>query len=249
MNNYEFCASFATSHLVSGARVLDYGCGGGLIVKLLRERGLDAVGCDIFYEGGNHLSGIRPEELAATIFPMEGDKIPFPDNCFELVINNQVLEHVVDLGAVVSEMTRVLKPGGTVLSIFPDSGVWREGHCGVPFLHWFPKGSRFRVNYAYLARLLGAGYCKKNKPPRQWAEDFCVWLDMWTYYRPYAEIEAIFSRHLSKPRHLESYYMEARIGLRAGLIHPTISSLIVRKLGGVVFEVQKADTQATPRSN
>jgi SAM-dependent methyltransferase len=110
--------------------VLDYGCGAGLIVKLLRKRGLDAVGCDIFFEGGDRLSEIATEELGVTIFRMEGDKIPFRDSSFDFVINNQVLEHVVDLNAVVAEMARVLKPGGTVLSLFPDSGVWREGHCG-----------------------------------------------------------------------------------------------------------------------
>jgi cyclopropane fatty-acyl-phospholipid synthase-like methyltransferase len=77
MNNYEFCAKYAESHLQSGARVLDYGCGAGLIVKLLRKRGLDAVGCDIFFEGGDRLSEIATEELGVTIFRMEGDKIPF----------------------------------------------------------------------------------------------------------------------------------------------------------------------------
>jgi 2-polyprenyl-3-methyl-5-hydroxy-6-metoxy-1,4-benzoquinol methylase len=116
MNNYEFCAKYVESHLQSGARVVDYGCGAGLIVKLLRERGLDAVGCDIFFEGGDRLSEIATEELAVTIFQMEDDKIPFPDNSFDFVINNQVLEHVVDLNAVVAEMARVLKPGATVLS-------------------------------------------------------------------------------------------------------------------------------------
>jgi SAM-dependent methyltransferase len=249
MNNYEFCASYAASHLVSGTRLLDYGCGAGLTVRLLRARGVDAVGCDTFYEGGNYSSAIRAEEFAATIFPMEGDKIPFPDNSFDFVINNQVLEHVEDLNAVVAEMARVLKPGGTVLSLFPHSGIWREAHCGVPFLHWFPKGSRFRVNYAHLVRILGAGYHTENKSRRQWAEDFCVWLDKWTYYRSYAEIEAIFSKHLSQPHHLESIWLKARLGSRARLLPPTIRVLIARKLGGLIFETRKAESQAISRNN
>ena len=36
---------------------------------------------------------------------------------------------------VLAKISRVLKPGGMVLSLFPDKGVWREGHCGIPFLH------------------------------------------------------------------------------------------------------------------
>ena len=35
-----------------------------------------------------------------------------------------------------SKIHRVLKPGGTLLSLSPDKSVWHEGHCGVPFLHW-----------------------------------------------------------------------------------------------------------------
>lgn len=240
MNNYEFCASYAASHLLSGARVLDYGCGAGQIVELLRARGFDAVGCDVFYDGGDYSRNVAPKELGRTIFAMEGESIPFQDNYFDFVINNQVLEHVVDMNAVVAEMARVVKPNGTVLSLFPDSGVWREGHCGVPFLHWFPKGSRFRVNYAHFARILGLGHHTKNKSSRQWAEDFCLWLDKWTYYRSYAEIEAVFSKHLSQPYHLESTWIEARLGPRVKLLPPSIRGLIVRKLGGLIFEARKA---------
>jgi len=44
--------------------------------------------------------------------------------------HQQVLEHATDLDVVVHEIARVLKPGGSCLSLFPDKGVWREGHCG-----------------------------------------------------------------------------------------------------------------------
>ena len=239
MNNYEFCADYAASRLPPGARVLDYGCGNGRIVKLLRARGIDAAGCDVFYEGGDHSSEVDPELLGKSVLAMDGNKIPFADNRFDMIVNNQVMEHVADLDAVVCEMTRVLKPGGTVLSLFPHRGVWREGHCGVPFLHRFPKGSRFRVKYALLMRLLGNGHFTENKSPRQWAEDFCIWLDKWTYYRSYEEIEATFSRHLARPRHLESYWMRSRFGKGAGLLPGMLLSLVCRKLGGLVFEVRK----------
>jgi len=59
---------------------------------------------------------------------MDGDRTPFVTGSFDLVINNQVLEHVTDLDVVVHEIARVLKPGGSCLSLFPDKGVWREGH-------------------------------------------------------------------------------------------------------------------------
>ena len=84
---------------------------------------------------------------------------------------------------VLAKISRVLNPGGMVLSLFPDKGVWREGHCGIPFLHWFPKGSDPRVYYAAACRFFGLGYHKKNKTYIQWTQDSCEWLDNWTYYR------------------------------------------------------------------
>lgn len=237
MNNYEFCAAYAASHLPEGGRMLDYGCGNGTIVDLARSKGLDAVGCDVFYEGGDTSSAVSSEKIGETIFRMEGDRIPFPDETFDLITNNQVLEHVPDLEVVVAELSRVLKPGGTVLCLFPDKGVWREGHCGVPFLHWFPKGSSFRVNYAHFARLLGIGYHKGNKAPRQWACEFCQWLDDWTHYRWYPEVAATFERHLSGPEHLEADWFKARYG--RGNWPAEVRRLIARKWGHLTFAATK----------
>jgi len=239
MNNYEFCVAYAVSNLPKGGKMLDYGCGDGTIIKLARANGLEAYGCDVFYAGGDYSKIIPEDAFADSIFRMKDGRIPFGENTFDLVTNNQVLEHVDNLDHVVSEIARVLKPGGLVLSLFPDSGVWREGHCGVPFLHWFPKQSRFRVTYAYAARLIGIGYFKNGKRPRQWAEDFCQWLDDWTYYRSYAEINRTFARHLSHPHHLEAEWMNARLGKKARLLPSWVKIIIAKKYGHLTFECKK----------
>jgi SAM-dependent methyltransferase len=66
------------------------------------------------------------------------DQIPFPNDGFDLVFCTQVLEYVPDPGFVVSEMHRVLKPGGmlvlSVPSIFPrdaDEDRWRFLPAGI----------------------------------------------------------------------------------------------------------------------
>lgn len=59
---------------------------------------------------------------------MDVNRIPFETESFDFMVNNQVMEHVPDLDGVLNEILRVLKPGGTVLSLFPDGGVRREGH-------------------------------------------------------------------------------------------------------------------------
>lgn len=237
MDNYEFCADFAARH---GKRVLDYGCGSGRIVELLLKRNVDAYGCDVFYEGGDYSPHVRPT-LASRIKRMEGDRIPFPDSFFDAVTHNQVFEHVPDIHLAASEIARVLKPGGLMLGLFPDRSVWREGHCGVPFLHWFPKGSAARVYYALAFRTLGFGYHHGNKTRLQWSQEFCAWLDAWTYYRSYREIREAFSRHFGQPTHIEPQWLDARLRVP---LPDTIKTAIVHRLAGLVFWCERRADKA-----
>lgn len=235
MNNYEFCAEFAAKR---GRLVLDYGCGQGQIVELLLGRGVDTYGCDVFYEGGDYSPQI-PNAIASRIKRMEGDRIPFPDQFFDVVTHNQVFEHVPDLNVAVAEIARVLKPGGVMLGLFPDSNVWREGHCGIPFLHWFPKGSNVRVYYALALRAVGLGLHHGEKSRRAWAEDFCLWLDNWTYYRTYRDITASLQKHFSAPVHIEAEWFGKRVGAKAALVPPAARRFITRRWGGMVFWCQR----------
>lgn len=241
MNNYEFCTHWAIGQQGRvPMRALDYGCGAGQIVSMLRARGVNASGCDVFYEGGDYSRMVEPGLLDTVIRRMEPDgMIPFPDSSFDVVVNNQVLEHVEDLDRALSEIARVLKPGGRVLSLFPDRGVWREGHCGIPFVHWFPRRSRLRVYYAALWRAVGFGNFKNGKSVMQWSEDFCDWLDKWTFYRSNAEIDRAFRRWIGVPAGIEANWLACRLGERkalAALIPATVRRFMVNKLAGRVFE-------------
>lgn len=245
MDNYDYCAQWVLDAYPSGGgRALDYGCGAGQIVERLRNRGVDAWGCDIFYEGGDYSSQVQRALFdAGVIRRIEGGRIPFDDASFDCVTSNQVFEHVSDLDAVLAEIARVLKPGGRLLCLFPDRGVWREGHCGVPFLHWFPKRSRLRVRYAMLMRRLGFGYFTESRSIRDWSESFCTWLDDWTHYRRREEIDALFARHFGPPRAREDEWLARRLG-RLGVVTSfvprSLQRVVVRKLAGLVFEVARA---------
>jgi SAM-dependent methyltransferase len=243
MNQYEFCASWITDQ-ISGTgdkiKVLDYGCGYGKIVEKLREKDVEAFGCDIFYGGSDDLKAVNTEFLKTSIIrKMETTIIPFDDNSFNYVINNQVMEHVEDLDSVLSEIYRVLKPGGAVLSLFPHKEIWPEVHCGIPFLHRFPKGHRLRVYYALAFRLLGFGSHKANKDPMSWSVHKCDWIDKWTYYRSLTEIENTYNKYFVEIHHIEDYWLRQRlVGYRNAIANcmPLIAQrLVARKFGGLIF--------------
>ncbi|MBI4876623.1 MAG: glycosyltransferase [Acidobacteria bacterium] len=221
-----------------GGRILDYGCGAGWVVAAGRAAGIDITGVDVYYGG----SRTREEAesaglLGSAVHEMPGGRIPFPDAWFDLVVNNQVLEHVADLDAVLTEIHRVLKPGGAVLSIFPARDVFREGHIGIPFAHWFPKDSRLRFYYTWALRRLGLGTWKQEAPTcRQWAIDKLRWIDIYTHYRSRREIFRAFDRYFESELH-ESEYIRLRLLDRPGrrLLADLAKLPLVRRLARAVF--------------
>jgi SAM-dependent methyltransferase len=200
-----------------GARVLDFGCGAGRLVQAGVAAGLEMAGADVYYGG----SRTREEAVAsglwgAAIREIRDGRIDFPDASFDLVVNNQVMEHVEDLDAVLREIHRVLRPGGTVLSVFPSRDVFREGHIGIPFAHWWRRGARGRLLYTWALRGLGLGTWKQEAPTcRQWAVDKLAWIDAYTHYRTRREIFAVYGRYFRSELR-ESEYIRFRLLDRPG---------------------------------
>lgn len=229
-----------------GATILDFGCGAGRVVTAGRQAGLDIYGADVFYGGSKtRADAERTGLLGAVIREIHDGRLDFPDTFFDLVTNNQVMEHVDDLDAVLGEIHRVLKPGGQVLSIFPSADVFREGHIGIPFSHWFAKGSRTRYYYTWTLRSLGFGTWKNQAPTcRQWAIDKLQWIDDYTRYRPRREILAAYDRRFSNELR-EPDYIRYRLcdrPSRASLARlldlplvPRLASELFRKLAFLVI--------------
>lgn len=262
MDNYEFCARFAGDAIrTTGGSILDFGCGAGQIVRKLRERQFDAYGCDDF--SLTHTSNVSAD-MAPYIKAMNDGHIPFKDNQFEIVLSNQVFEHVADLDATLREIYRVLKPSGMLLSLFPDKTIWREGHTEIPFLHWFSKGSRLRFVYGRTLVALGLGVpasaCRdpKSKSGTEDSPDisahartvaYCDYLDRACYYRSYREILDVFQKYFSEIQHIESYWLSQRVGVENIVIRicpKPVQTFIVNKAAGMVFTCRKLGAASAP---
>jgi SAM-dependent methyltransferase len=193
----EFAQNFAASH--ASARILDFGCGEGLLVRAAREFGLDMCGADVFYDttSDRDKDALR-DILGVHVHQIVDGRIPFPDQTYDLVVNNQVMEHVDDLDGALAEIDRVLKPGGQVLSLFPTLEVWREPHIGIPLCQRFPKNSRARYYYTRILRSAGIG--DTNKAPSDsaaWAKEWLDWIDTYTRYRSRKDVLERFDRHFT----------------------------------------------------
>jgi 2-polyprenyl-6-hydroxyphenyl methylase/3-demethylubiquinone-9 3-methyltransferase len=104
-------------HLVpSGLRILDVGCGGGLLAEEFARMGCAVTGVD---PSGESLAAARRHAaehgLTITYRQAGGEALPFDDGSFHAVYCCDVLEHVTSLERVIAETARVLQPGGIYL--------------------------------------------------------------------------------------------------------------------------------------
>jgi SAM-dependent methyltransferase len=89
---------------------LDFGCG-TMPYKYLFEKTANYIGLDIEVSGNHNLR--KPDII------YDGKKIPLADNAIDNVFCSEVLEHVFNPNVVLTEMNRVLKPGGKLLLTCP----------------------------------------------------------------------------------------------------------------------------------
>jgi SAM-dependent methyltransferase len=111
-----------------GDRVLDVGAGFGRHVFECARRGADVVALDYAHEevvetratlGAMVDSGEIDIERFRGVLRGDATELPFADASFDKVITSEVLEHIQDDVAAISEMVRVLKPGGTFAATVP----------------------------------------------------------------------------------------------------------------------------------
>jgi len=98
----------------AGGRLLDIGAGRASFAKAAREAGIDAIALDLQAEaaalwGRDGVIGVVGD----------GGRTPFKDGSFDVVRMKEVIEHVQDPLALVSEGKRLLRPGGVFLAHVP----------------------------------------------------------------------------------------------------------------------------------
>jgi SAM-dependent methyltransferase len=112
--------AFLAGWLAPGRRVLDLGCGEGAFTALIARHGAGAVGVEVA-EAALQRARARYPQLDFRLAPLDGE-LPLQDAAVELVWASEVIEHVADTARWLSEVRRVLAPGGTLLLTTPDHG-------------------------------------------------------------------------------------------------------------------------------
>jgi 2-polyprenyl-3-methyl-5-hydroxy-6-metoxy-1,4-benzoquinol methylase len=107
---------FIISLISPGSRVLDMGCGVGILLNRLKtEKECDVFGVDI---------SLKAVEIARQSgIPCKVCKLPqlsLDSDCFDVVIATEVIEHLHDPKEAIKQMCRVLHAGGTMILSTPN---------------------------------------------------------------------------------------------------------------------------------
>jgi 2-polyprenyl-3-methyl-5-hydroxy-6-metoxy-1,4-benzoquinol methylase len=100
-------------HAPGAKRLLDYGCGGGFLLRAARERGFDAIGFDV---GAEARRACRAQGLAVT-----GDPSELAPASFDVIVLHHVFEHLPDPGKTLRDLRRLLAPRGVLFLEVPNA--------------------------------------------------------------------------------------------------------------------------------
>jgi ubiquinone/menaquinone biosynthesis C-methylase UbiE len=144
-----------------GATILDFGCGAGRMVFRLRELGFDAYGFDIHdyvaYRTDDDRKWFRFSQSTSSntsAFTIDAGTyaIPFEDDFFDVIHSASVLEHVLDIHAMMRECARVLRPDGVAIHFYPSKYQVVEPHMFVPLASFVQYKQWLRLWVALGAR-------------------------------------------------------------------------------------------------
>ena len=111
---------FSLGTINKGEAVLDIGCGAGvdtILAAMMAGPTGTAAGVDIVVEMLTRAEeNLKLTELENVTFQkISGEKLPFEDNCFDVVISNGVINLIPEKATTLKEALRVLKPGGRLM--------------------------------------------------------------------------------------------------------------------------------------
>jgi len=115
----------------SGKRVLDIGCGQGVFLEMMRDRGFEVCGVEL----GEESSRIAREERGLSVVTGDLSDLDVEKESFDAVLMSHLIEHVEDPIALLERVRDLLRPGGVALLSLPNYRCIERRVFGA---NWYP---------------------------------------------------------------------------------------------------------------
>jgi 2-polyprenyl-3-methyl-5-hydroxy-6-metoxy-1,4-benzoquinol methylase len=122
--------TFLSRGVAAGTRILDVGCGRGVVLRALADRGFDVHGVEISAEAAR---GVDPR-VEIRIAPSLAEA-GYPGAFFDEVLVWHVLEHLPDPRGTLAEVHRILRPGGRLIVAVPNFSSLQARWTGPAWFH------------------------------------------------------------------------------------------------------------------
>lgn len=129
----------------AGLRVLDIGCGGGLLCEPMARLGADVVGADAA-EGNIPVAKLHAAQSGLTIDYRHttAEALAAAGEQFDVILNMEVIEHVADTSGYMAACAALLKPGGLMIcsTLNRTARSFALAIIGAEHvMRWLPKGT------------------------------------------------------------------------------------------------------------
>jgi SAM-dependent methyltransferase len=121
--------------------ILDDGCGLGTYLEAFSPFTPHRFGLEVELD-----RAVKALPTAQGIVQAVGEAVPFPNNTFDFILSNEVIEHVDNDRQTLAEMVRILKPGGRIIIFCPNRWYPVEQH-GIFWRGRYKFGNIPLVNY------------------------------------------------------------------------------------------------------
>ena len=168
-----------------GDTVLDVACGPGILACAFAKVARQVTGIDLTPAMLDRARALQSEQRLGNVTWQQGDVLPLPyaDAAFTLVVSRFAFHHLLDPGAVLTQMRRVCAPGGTVMVIDSAPAPDKADAFNAMERLRDPSHTRALPVVEHLALFAKAGLPE----PRQ------------TFYRLDGELDGLLSRSFPKP--------------------------------------------------
>lgn len=173
------------------ANLLDFGCGApnSNLLKRLYQRNIckNLFGLDVF---PSQKSNNNPDKYINIKYVKPYEEFPFKEK-FDVIIANQVFEHIDKLEIIYSQISEKLKENGFIIAGFPTKEIILEPHIKLPLFHRLKKNSFLYNLYLKIASKFNLGsfsqYKNDKNKKKQYKEFRKVYMNESVHYRYFKE--------------------------------------------------------------